>query len=180
MREMAISRAQKRSVVLVPYPYQGHITPMLQLGTILHSKGFSVIVAHPDYKSPNPLNHPEFIFLPLEANLSSVVDSSFENPLPVISAINQNCIAPLVDYLVPMMKDQEQYGRISCIIYDVVMNFGNSAANHLKIPSMVLCTCTAAYMQTYHTLLQLQAENQIPLQGTYLPAIDQFNSWKHD
>ncbi|CAI9106871.1 OLC1v1006110C1 [Oldenlandia corymbosa var. corymbosa] len=158
---MAKLRVKKRSVVLIPYTYQGHVTPMLQLGKILHSKGFSVIVAHPDFNSPNPSNHPEFVFLPLEANLSGLDTSN--DILGVMSAMNQSCKAPLVDYLVPMIKDQEKYGQISCIIYDILMGFGNSVAVQLKIPSLVLSTCSAFYMQTYRIVLKLQAQNQIPL-----------------
>ncbi|KAL3530817.1 hypothetical protein ACH5RR_010139 [Cinchona calisaya] len=51
-------------------------------------------------------------------------DTSYDNTLAVIVAINENCI----------------------------------------IPSMVLCTCNAVYMQTYHTILQVQAENCFSLQ----------------
>nr|QSB46665.1 glycosyltransferase [Rubia yunnanensis] len=159
---MAKPRAQKHTVILVPFPYQGHITPMLQLGALLHSQGFSVIVAHPDFNSPDPLNHPQFDFLPLDAGLSGM-DTSFENVLAIISAFNRNCRAALVDFLVPMMKDEAKYGKISCIIYDVITSFGNTVADHFKIPSLVLSTCNAVYMQVLHTILQLQAQNQIPL-----------------
>ncbi|KAL3518126.1 hypothetical protein ACH5RR_020715 [Cinchona calisaya] len=164
---MTILRAQKRCVVLVPFFYQGHITPMLQLGKILDSKGFSIIVAHTEFNSPNPLNHPEFIFLPLEDNLSDI-DTSSNNILAVIEAMNENCKGPLQDSLAQMMKDQEKYGQVCCIVYDAVMSFGRSAADHLQIASMVLRTCSAFYMQTYHTILQLQAENFFPLQESKL------------
>ncbi|KAE8039172.1 hypothetical protein FH972_011610 [Carpinus fangiana] len=54
-----------RRVVLVPAPFQGHINPMLQLGSILHSNGFSITVVHAQYNSPNPSTHPDFSFIPL-------------------------------------------------------------------------------------------------------------------
>ncbi|KAL3530814.1 hypothetical protein ACH5RR_010136 [Cinchona calisaya] len=160
---MAIVGVQKQSVVLVPYPYQGHITPMLQLGTILHSNGFSVVVAHTKFNSPDPSNHPEFTFLPLEDNLSGF-DTSYYNTLAVVAAINENCKVPFQDSLVQLMKDEEKNGQVRCVIHDPIMTFGRSAANHLQIPSLVLCTYNAVYMQTYHTILQLQAENCFPLQ----------------
>ncbi|XP_027164931.1 UDP-glucose iridoid glucosyltransferase-like [Coffea eugenioides] len=162
---MAILRDQRRSVVLVPYPYQGHITPMLQLGEILHSGGFSVIVAHTKFNSPNPLNHPEFFFLPLKDNLSGF-DTSFGNTLAVIRAINENCRAPLQGSLAQMMKDQEKHGQVCCIIHDAIMHFGRSVANHLNISSLVLGTCSALYMQVYPTILQLQSEHYFPLQDS--------------
>ncbi|KAE8039177.1 hypothetical protein FH972_011615 [Carpinus fangiana] len=63
MEKQAGKRCLPR-VVLVPCPFQGHINPMLQLG-ILHSNGFSITVAHTQYNSPDPSNHPNFSFIPL-------------------------------------------------------------------------------------------------------------------
>jgi len=38
-------KAEKKRIVLVPLPLQGHITPMMQLGLALSLKGFSITVA---------------------------------------------------------------------------------------------------------------------------------------
>ncbi|KAL3719997.1 hypothetical protein ACJRO7_004910 [Eucalyptus globulus] len=42
-----------KRLVLVPGPFQGQLTPMLQLATILKSKGFSITVAHTHFNSPD-------------------------------------------------------------------------------------------------------------------------------
>nr|GMD64401.1 UDP-glucose iridoid glucosyltransferase-like [Ipomoea batatas] len=90
---------KRRRVVLVPYPFQGHITPMLQLGSILHSRGFSVTVAHPQYNSPPPSAHPQLEFHSLYDGLAGY-DMSFYNLLAAIYAMNENCKASLEEYLV--------------------------------------------------------------------------------
>ncbi|CDP06822.1 unnamed protein product [Coffea canephora] len=141
---------------------------MLQLGKILHSRGFSIIVAHTKFNSLNTLNHPEFVFLPLEDNVSAGLDTSIGNISAVITAINENCKVSLQDSLAQMMKDRENHGHVCCIIYDAVMHFSRSMANHLNISSMVLGTFSAFYMQTHHTILRLGAENSIPLQESKL------------
>ncbi|KAB1200960.1 putative disease resistance protein RGA3 [Morella rubra] len=41
----------RRLLVLLPCPFEGHINPMLQLGTILHSKGFSITIVQPQFNS---------------------------------------------------------------------------------------------------------------------------------
>ena len=162
---MEQSRTQKHTVVLVPLPLQGHMTPMLQLGSILYSKGFSIVVAHSEFRPPNPLNHPEFIFHPLSDGLSGY-QACIDNLKHLILAINSNCRAPMEDYMVQLMEDQKLQGYpVSCIIYDSYLCFVDSVATHLKIPSIILRPNMAAYMLSRRYICQLQAENRIPFPG---------------
>ncbi|ONH99067.1 hypothetical protein PRUPE_6G008700 [Prunus persica] len=111
-----------RRLVLVPCPFQGHMTPMLQLGTILHSRGFYITIAHTQFNFPNPLNFPDFNFLEI-----------YED---VISGFNANCKAPLRESLARMMEKEDQHSKIACIIYDEYI----SAANMLtyqEIPRLL-------------------------------------------
>ncbi|XP_027153152.1 UDP-glucose iridoid glucosyltransferase-like [Coffea eugenioides] len=161
-RDMEQCRTRKHTVVLVPPPLQGHMTPMLQLGSILYSKGFSIVVAHSEFRPPDPLNHPGFIFHALSDNLSGY-QASINNLLDLISAINSNCRAPLQDYMVQLMEDQKLQGyQVSCMIYDALLFFVDSVSTHLKIPSIILRPNMAAYMLSCHCICQLQAENRIP------------------
>ncbi|KAK6145294.1 hypothetical protein DH2020_022114 [Rehmannia glutinosa] len=145
-----------KHVVLVPYPFQGHITPMLQLGSILHAKGFSITIAHTKFNSPNPSNQPKFTFLPLSDNLDGY-DTSFYNILNAISVMNKNCESSFEEYIVGMK------GKVGCIIYDSIMKFVDVVANKLKLPTIVLRTTTAAYMQSHIVMFQLVAQKLIPL-----------------
>ncbi|KAL3829065.1 hypothetical protein ACJIZ3_017867 [Penstemon smallii] len=158
----ALGAQVKQRVVLVPYPYQGHMTPMLQLGSILHSQGFSIVVAHTEFNSPKTSDNPEFTFLPLSDNLSDF-DTSFYNMLNIISAMNTNCKASFQDYLVQMMEEEELCGDVACIIYDSILHFVDDVATRLKIPTIVLRTNGAAYMHSHSTVLQLVAEKVFPL-----------------
>nr|U3UA11.1 RecName: Full=UDP-glucose iridoid glucosyltransferase; AltName: Full=UDP-glucose glucosyltransferase 7; Short=CrUGT7; AltName: Full=UDP-glycosyltransferase 76A2 [Catharanthus roseus]BAO01108.1 UDP-glucose iridoid glucosyltransferase [Catharanthus roseus] len=157
--------AKKGVIVLVPYCLQGHMTPMLQLASILHSKGFSIIVAHTKFSSPNPSDHPEFIFHALPDKLNGF-DTSFMNLLNVMEAINSSCGGPLVDYLVEIMKDKGQV--ISCIIHDAIMYFAEAVASQLNLPSMVLRTSNVAFMESHRDILRLHSENRFPLPDSEL------------
>ncbi|KAF2311923.1 hypothetical protein GH714_027408 [Hevea brasiliensis] len=55
---------------------------------------------------------------------------------------------------------------ISCIIYDELMYFSESVANHLKLPSIVLRTISAATYISRVAILQLKAEGYIPFPDT--------------
>ncbi|CAN4109727.1 unnamed protein product [Withania somnifera] len=62
---------------------------MLQLGSILHSQGFSVKVAHTEFNTPNYSSHTEFVFLPMEDGLQGI-DMSFPS-LENVYFMNKNC-----------------------------------------------------------------------------------------
>nr|WIW42691.1 UDP-glycosyltransferase [Nicotiana tabacum] len=159
---MAVEEAEKRCVVLVPSPFQGHITPMLQLASMLHAKGFSIVINHSELNPPDSSKHPEFTFLPLKDGLSNG-DPSLLNLLNIIPAMNKNCRVPFQDYLVQMMEKPELYGQICCIIYDHLMYFITEVADHLELPTILLRSSSCAYMEAICAFLQFQAEKFTPL-----------------
>lgn len=161
---MAVEEAEKRCVVLVPSPFQGHITPMLQLASTLHAKGFSIVINHSELNPPDSSKHPEFTFLPLKDGLSNSF-SSLLNLLKIIPVMNMNCRVPFQDYLVQMMDKSELYGQISCIIYDHLMYFTTEVVDHLKLPTILLRSSSCAYMQATCAFLQFQEESFTPLPG---------------
>ncbi|TXG74179.1 hypothetical protein EZV62_002758 [Acer yangbiense] len=150
-------------VVLVPCSFQGHITPMCQLGTILYSKGFSITVVHTQFNSPNPSNNPEFKFQAIPDGLSDH-DISSGNILGTIALLNVNCEVPFKECLAQMVKQQDPGDEIVCVIYDEMMFFSESAANQLKLKSIILRTTSAAACISRLALLRLKAEGYIPLQ----------------
>lgn len=97
-REMEEQRQRHQRIVPVPCPFQGHVNPMLQLGSILHSKGFPITIAHTQFNFPNTLNHPNFNFLPIVDGFSNCNVSSV-NFIDVISGFNSNCKAPLQELM---------------------------------------------------------------------------------
>ncbi|KDP42171.1 hypothetical protein JCGZ_02901 [Jatropha curcas] len=152
---------RRRHAVLVPCPFQGHISPMLQLGTILQSKGFSIIVVHTKFNSPNSSDHPEFVFQSIPDGLSSQEIVS-GNLLEIILALNQNCKIPFQECLPRIMARKDSDGEINCIIYDELMYFSEAVANQLKVPSIVLRTISAAACTARVAILQLKAKGSIP------------------
>lgn len=155
---------KRRRVVLVPYPFQGHVTPMLHLGSILDERGFAVTVAHTNFNSPNPSNYPNFTFLPLSDNLEGH-DTSFYNLLKVMQVMVKNCEGSFQEHMVQMLEKGED---VACVIYDNIMRFVDSVANRLEVPSIVLRTTAAAYMHSHVALFQLAEEKRIPLPGNIL------------
>lgn len=151
---------QKASrLVFVLYPSQGHINPMLQLATILHSKGFSITIIHPKFNSPNSSNYPEFTFIPISDNLPESQDSFGD--FGIVSALNKNCEGPLTECIQQMLKAEDPQDRLSCIVYDSVMHFSQSVADHLKLPGISVRTGPAATMFAFAVCPRLDEQGYI-------------------
>ncbi|XP_044471733.1 UDP-glucose iridoid glucosyltransferase-like [Mangifera indica] len=160
---MAKQGRRCRNLVLVPCPFQGHINPMLQLGTLLHSRGFPITIAHAQFNSPQTSNHPEFFFQSLPDGISSKPDMPREF-LVFLSSLNFNCRAPFQEFLSQMIEIQKQQDQQPCIIYDALMYFAETVASHLKLPSIILQTGSVASILTYFAYPRLRGEGYIPPQ----------------
>ncbi|XP_047162445.1 UDP-glucose iridoid glucosyltransferase-like [Vigna umbellata] len=157
---------QRHRLVLITPPFQGHLTPMLHLATVLHSKGFSITVAHAHFNSPDPSNHPNFCFLPLFYGLSDTHISS-KNVVDITATLNTKCVSPIKEALIDQIeKANINHEKIACVIYDGLMYSIDSVARELKLPNIVLRTTSATNFLTYHTFLQRQSSGWLPLQDS--------------
>ncbi|GJY82913.1 UDP-glycosyltransferase 76H1-like protein [Tanacetum coccineum] len=154
----------KSSLVLVASPFQGHMTPMLQLGSVLLSKGFSITIVHTKLNSPDPSNHPEFAFLSLNDNFLGIDASG--NFTKFLEELNENCKVQLQHHLAHKIKNKD-IQKIT-IIHDNIMYFAEEVARNLNLPSIVFRTCSACYMPAYLTLPRLHAEGLLPVKDYML------------
>ncbi|CAN1846585.1 UDP-glucose iridoid glucosyltransferase [Linum perenne] len=165
--EMANQGHTRSRLVLVPCPYQGHINPMLQLGTILHSKGFSISIVHTQFHAPSSENHPDFDFISLPDSLSDDLISS-GNISAILVAVNANFYDPLKDCVIQMMQTEKVYGKVACIIYDELMWRSEAVANSLGLPSIMLRTNTVSAFLGRDLVVQLMRDGIVPLQDSLL------------
>jgi hypothetical protein len=77
---------------------------MLQLGSILHSNGFSITVVHAQYSSPDPSSHPDFSFIPLLDTSSG--PALIGDIIASIMQLNSNYKARFQECLVEVMRQQ--------------------------------------------------------------------------
>ncbi|XP_077217477.1 UDP-glycosyltransferase 76C2-like [Tasmannia lanceolata] len=151
-----------RRIVLFPSPLQGHITPMLQLATLLLSKGFSITIVHTRFNSPNPSNYPEFNFEPISDGLPNQKASDVEF-MALFSGLNVSFEAPFRDMLdLMLLKNTEE--PIVCIVEDGLMQFVQRVADHLKLPRMILETNSVASLVAYTSIPLLRQKGYIPSQ----------------
>ncbi|PHT36534.1 hypothetical protein CQW23_24234 [Capsicum baccatum] len=136
---------------------------MLQLGSILHSQGFSVKAAHTEHNAPNYSNHPEFVFHSMDDGLQGIDLSSLS--LRNMYGSNENCKASFKNYNIRMMEEEEdlQGDQLTCIIYENIMFYGDNGATQLRLSSIVLCVLSATYMHSMITILK-QPEKYFPFE----------------
>ncbi|XP_043724474.1 UDP-glycosyltransferase 76B1-like isoform X1 [Telopea speciosissima] len=168
---------QKRrgvGLVLFPCPLQGHINPMLQLASILHSKGFSIIIVHTRFNSPNSSNYPHFNFIPIPDGISDI-QASFSDVLALLSHLNVNCAVPLRDCLVRLLSDHDnsistskEKEPISCLISDAIMHFTQGVADGLKLPRLVLRTSSVESFLAFAAFPVLRQKNYLPISDSEL------------
>lgn len=152
-----------RRLVLVPSPFQGHMSPMLQLGTILHSKGFSITIAHAKTNGPDPLNHPDLEFQAFAKDLPELNPSG--DVIRFIADLNTGCKSLFEEWLGQKMDQKDPGNQVACIIYDTLMYFSEAVASEMKIPSIVLRTSCPSYLLAYRAIPRLKEEGFFPLQG---------------
>ena len=157
---------RNQRLVLVPCPYQGHINPMLQLAKALHSKGFSITIAHTVFNSPNN-GHPDFTFVALPDGLSGCEFTSTD-PLSTVLAINENCRAEFKACVQRVIEQAESRGEAGTawVIADEFMFFAEDVANELALPSAVLRTTSAATSLARSGLVKLTEQGRLVRQGT--------------
>ncbi|XP_030524392.1 UDP-glucose iridoid glucosyltransferase-like [Rhodamnia argentea] len=113
---------------------------MLNLGSRLHSKGFSIVIAHTQFNHSNPSGFPCFTFASVPDCLPKAVLTSGD-PAAVVVSLNTSCGGPLCQVLSDMMaEDGATESKISCVIYDMLMHCAEAAAHYMKLPSMALRT----------------------------------------
>ncbi|PSS26568.1 UDP-glycosyltransferase [Actinidia chinensis var. chinensis] len=151
---MGSTDRRKPHVVCVPYPSQGHVTPMMWLSKLLHSRGFHVTFVNTDF------NHRRLIRSHGHASVAGLPDFRFESipdglpPPPdhhdatqdvpaLCDSTRKNCLGPfrlLLQRLVP---------PVTCVVSDGVMSFAIEAAREIGVPEVQFWTASACSFMGY-------------------------------
>uniref|UniRef100_A0A7C9E4N5 Uncharacterized protein n=1 Tax=Opuntia streptacantha TaxID=393608 RepID=A0A7C9E4N5_OPUST len=144
----------------------GHITPMLHLGNVLHSEGFSITIVHTHFNSLDPSIFPNFPFCYIE-------DAPSEAELPPSEAfdtvvyLNTSCWDPFQDCLSEIMVDaSEGKEPVACLILNCMWHFATTTAEAFDLPRIALRTSGILAFVLYDALPLLPEKGYFPLQGT--------------
>ncbi|XP_078164394.1 7-deoxyloganetin glucosyltransferase-like isoform X2 [Carex rostrata] len=166
---------EKPHAVCIPYPAQGHITPMLKLAKLLHScYCFHITFVNTHYNhrrllnsgalSPQ-LNVPDFRFESIPDGLP-VPPAGFEDAtqdiLELCKSVEKNCLKPFKELLERVNGDTGS-PPVSCILSDGVMSFTLDAAEEMGLPEVIFFTTSACGYNGYLHYKELIQRGIVPL-----------------
>ncbi|KAL5992462.1 hypothetical protein ACLOJK_013381 [Asimina triloba] len=153
----------------VPFPAQGHITPMIHLAKLLHSRGFHITIVNTDYShrllassgAIDPTVEIEgFRMEAFSTGLASMFDAGMQNILELTKAIVENrMLSPLKDVV---LRLNDKGPPVSCIIFDPFMPSAQEIGKEFGIPDVAFWTMAGCSFMGFLHLDELQ-ERGYPL-----------------
>lgn len=122
-------------IVLVPYPAQGHVTPMLKFGSAMLGHGFQVILITPDYIH-NRLTT-------TNGNLGGIslmsipdgLDVSGRAGAPDFFGIEKAMEEVMPLHLERLLHELDEDGGVICVVIDLLASWAIEVANRCGIPA---------------------------------------------
>jgi UDP:flavonoid glycosyltransferase YjiC (YdhE family) len=150
----------------MPYPAQGHITPMLNVAKLLHARGFDVTFVNTEYNQARLVRTrgaaavagvPGFRFATIPDGLPPSDDDDVTQDIPSLcKSTTETCLGPFRRLLTELNDPATGHPPVTCVISDVVMGFSMDAAKELGLPYVQLWTASAiSYLGYRHYRLLL-------------------------
>ncbi|GER55530.1 UDP-Glycosyltransferase superfamily protein [Striga asiatica] len=134
----------KPHAVLIPYPAQGHIAPVLKLAKLLHSRGFFITFVNTEFnhsrllraRGPESLlGLPGFQFRAIPDGLPPSDKDATQDIPQLCDSLTKNGLPPFLE-LIQNLNSSTDCPPVTCIVSDGVMSFTLDAAEKLNIPEL--------------------------------------------
>ncbi|XP_029123857.1 7-deoxyloganetin glucosyltransferase isoform X2 [Elaeis guineensis] len=162
----------KPHAVVIPYPAQGHVTPLLHLAKVLHSRGFCITYVNTVYNHQRLLRSrgadaldgvKDFHFEAIPDGLPPSNNDDVTQNIPELCiSTRENCVAPF-RALVMKINLSMDAPPVSCIIADGFMTFTLEVAKELGIPELLFSTTSACGYMAYLHFFELVQRGYTPL-----------------
>ncbi|CAN6227632.1 unnamed protein product [Urochloa humidicola] len=138
--------------VCLPFPAQGHVTPMLQLAKILHARGFHVTFVNTEFnhrrllrsRGPDALNGvPGFHFAAIPDGLPPSDADATQDPPSICYSTMTTCLPHLLTLLAGLNAPRSGTPPVTCLVVDGIMSFGYDAAREIGVPVAALWPASA-------------------------------------
>ncbi|AES77507.2 putative 7-deoxyloganetin glucosyltransferase [Medicago truncatula] len=169
---------KKPHAVLIPYPLQGHINPLLKLAKLLHLKGFHITFVNTEYnhnrllksRGSNSLDgFTDFVFETIQDGLTPMEGNGdvSQDLASLCQSVGKNFIQPFGE-LLRRIHDSADAGLIppvTCLVADFYMPFTIQVAEENALPILLFSPASACnFLTTFH-FRTIFDKGLIPLKG---------------
>lgn len=167
---MSLIGSKKPHVVLVPFPAQGHVNPMMQLAKLLHSRGFHITFVNTEFNHRRLIRSqghefvnafPDISFETIPDGLPSSDRDATQDIPSLCDSTQKNCLGPFKELLLRLNSSTE-VPSVTCIVLDGVMGFGRKAAEDLGIPQVQFWTSSPCSFMVYLHFDELLKRGIVP------------------
>ncbi|CAN6273579.1 unnamed protein product [Urochloa humidicola] len=170
------AQARRRAIVFVPFPAQGHVTPMLHLARALADRGgISATVAVPDFvhrrmSQQDGGGDARVVLVPIP---SGVPDDGGDDPpgfASVVHAMEHHMPAHLERMLLAMAGAAGcGRGAVACLVVDVLASWAVGVAARCGVPAVGFWPVMFASYRVVAAIPELISKGFISRTGTPLP-----------
>ncbi|KAI9121596.1 hypothetical protein K1719_008629 [Acacia pycnantha] len=166
--DCVVGEGSKPHAVLIPFPVQGHINPMLNLAKLLHLQGFFITFVNTEFNHKRLLRSrgveilhglPDFQFETIPDGLPPPANDNATQDLPSLcDSTRKNCLLPFQN-LLARLSESASNGLIpplTCLVSAAAMFFTIDAAQALGLPILLLWPAS-----TYSLLALVQYKIQL-------------------
>jgi len=157
-------------VVMVPYPAQSHVAPLMQLARLLHARGAHVTFVHTQFNYRRLVDakgeaavcpsSPGFRVEVIDDGLSLSVQQ--HDVAAVVDALRHNCQGPFRALLRKLPSSAMP--PVTAVVADTVMTFAATEAREAGVPDVGFFTASACGLMGYFQFGELLKRGLVPLQ----------------
>ncbi|GAA0183843.1 transferase [Lithospermum erythrorhizon] len=165
---------KKPHAVLIAWPAQGHVNPLMRFAKLLYTRGFHITFVHTEFNysrlirsnGPDSVKGlPDFRYetIPDGTPPSSNPDATQDIP-SVCASLRKNALGPFKKLLDKLNADPE-VPQVTCVVADGVMTFAVRAAEILGIPGVNLVTHSTFSFVGYLFYTELKKRGIFPFKN---------------
>ncbi|XP_038701703.1 linamarin synthase 1-like [Tripterygium wilfordii] len=160
----------KPHAVLVPYPAQGHLNPFMQLGKLLHARGYHITFVNNEFNHQRLVRSkgsefikglPDFRFESIPDGLPPSDLDATQEITPLCYAVRKYMIIPFKE-LLRKLNSTPDVPPVTCVVSDGFMNFGSIAARELGILGVCFWTASACGFLGHMVFPELRERGLFP------------------
>ncbi|CAO2039373.1 unnamed protein product [Urochloa humidicola] len=167
----AAAGEKKPHAVCMPFPAQGHVTPMMKLAKILHGRGFHVTYVNSEYNhrrflrsrgAPAVAGLRDFRFATIPDGLPESDADVTQDPAALCYSTMTTCL-PHFRALLADLNRTAGATPVTCVVADGCLTFAVDAAAELGVPCALLWTASACGALAYHHCRTFIDKGLVPL-----------------